>query len=158
MDALERNHLTPRFERWKDNPNYMKLVNECRRSASESTAVQPVFDMDAARDSLAKLQANGYYTPIGGDVDTLYEIASKVGEDIESGKLYSERSSGDHDSYREELSDTRARLSDAVQQERENSLRDYQRSRGISVQNYRLTEVNVLKAAAKIVSALDLSA
>lgn len=82
MDALEKNHLTPRFERFKDNPNYMKLVNECRQSALESKPVSPVFDMDAARESLAKLEANGYYTPIGGSVDRMYEIASEVGENI----------------------------------------------------------------------------
>ena len=85
MKALEEHHLTPRFARWVDNPNYMKLVNECRRSASESTAVQPVFDVDAAKESLAKMEATGYYTPIGGDMDTMYEIAGKLGDEIMGG-------------------------------------------------------------------------
>lgn len=86
MSALKKNHLTPRFERWIGNPNYMKLVNECRRSASESTPVQPVFNMDSAMESLAKLEAHGYYTPIGGSIDRMYEIAAEVGEKIESGE------------------------------------------------------------------------
>mgnify|MGYP003307668622 CR=1 FL=1 len=87
MDALAKNHLTPRFERFIDNPNYMKLVNECRQSALESSPVQPVFDMEAAKESLAKLEANGYYTPIGGSVDAMYEHAGEIGEDILAGKV-----------------------------------------------------------------------
>lgn len=51
---LERNHLRPRFERWIQNPNYMKLVNETRRSASESNPVQPVFNAEAAKEALAR--------------------------------------------------------------------------------------------------------
>lgn len=82
MDALAKNHLNPRFERFKDNPNYMKLVNECRQSASQSKPVQPVFNEDAAMVALAKLEANGYYQPIGGSVDRMYEIASEVAEDM----------------------------------------------------------------------------
>jgi hypothetical protein len=80
--ALEENNLNPRFERFKTNPNYMKLVNECRQSASESKPVQPVFNEDAAMVALAKLEANGYYQPIGGSVDRMYEIASEVAEDM----------------------------------------------------------------------------
>lgn len=82
LAALEKNHLKPRFERFLDNPNYMKLVNECRQSASESKPVQPVFDEDAAMRALAKLEANGYYQPIGGSVDRMYEIAAEVAEDM----------------------------------------------------------------------------
>lgn len=96
MDALEKNHLTPRFDRFKGNPNYMKLVNECRQSALESKPVSPVFDMDAARESLAKLEANGYYTPIGGSVDRMYEIASEVGENILSSNVDNSSATGDN--------------------------------------------------------------
>lgn len=84
FDALEKNHLNPRFARFQDNPNYMKLVNECRQSASESKPVQPVFNEDAAMKALAKLEANGYYQPIGGSVDRMYEIAAEVAEDMQS--------------------------------------------------------------------------
>lgn len=82
LEALQKNHLRPRFERYIDNPNYMKLVNECRQSASESKAVQPIFDETAANESLAKLEANGYYQPIGGSVDRMYEIAADVADNI----------------------------------------------------------------------------
>lgn len=80
LAALERNHLRPRFERFLDNPNYMKLVNECRQPASQSQAVQPIFNEEAANEALAKLEANGYYQPIGGSVDRMYEIAGEVAE------------------------------------------------------------------------------
>ena len=80
LAALEKNHLKPRFERFLENPNYMKLVNECRKPASESKPVQPVFNEDAAKVALAKLEANGYYQPIGGSVDRMYEIAGEVAE------------------------------------------------------------------------------
>lgn len=82
LAALEKNHLKPRFERFIDNPNYMKLVNECRQSASESKPVQPVFNEEAAMKALAKLEANGYYQPIGGSVERMYEIAAEVAEDM----------------------------------------------------------------------------
>ena len=80
MAALKKNHLRPRFERFISHPNYMKLVNETRQPASSSKAVQPVFDEDAANESLAKLEANGYYRPVGDTVDRMYEIAAEVAE------------------------------------------------------------------------------
>jgi hypothetical protein len=82
LEALKKNHLKPRFERFLDNPNYMKLVNECRQPASKSKPVQPVFNEDVAMKALAKLEANGYYQPIGGSVDRMYEIASEVAENM----------------------------------------------------------------------------
>lgn len=82
LEALDKNNLNPRFERFLDNPNYMKLVNECRQSASDSKPVQPVFNEDAAMRALAKLEANGYYQPIGGSVERMYEIAAEVAEDM----------------------------------------------------------------------------
>ena len=82
LAALEKNHLKPRFARFLDNPNYMKLVNECRQSASESKPVQPVFNEEAANTALSKLEANGYYQPIGGSVDRMYEIAAEVADSM----------------------------------------------------------------------------
>lgn len=89
LAALKENHLKPRFERFINHPNYMKLVNECRQSASESQPVQPKFNQAAADESLAKLEANGYYQPIGGTVDRMYEIASEIADKIEGGNLFS---------------------------------------------------------------------
>jgi hypothetical protein len=82
LAALEKNHLKPRFERFLDNPNYMKLVNECRQPASAVQPVQPVFNREAAMVALAKLEANGYYQPVGGSVDRMYEIAAEVAENM----------------------------------------------------------------------------
>ena len=84
LSALENNGLEARFKRFLDDPEtrpfYMKLVNECRQRASESQPVQPVFDEDAINRTLAKLESTGYYTPIGGSVDRMYEIAGEVAE------------------------------------------------------------------------------
>lgn len=82
LAALEKNHLKPRFARFLDNPNYMKLVNECRQSASMSKPVQPVFNEEAANAALSKLEANGYYQPIGGSVERMYEIAAEVADNM----------------------------------------------------------------------------
>jgi hypothetical protein len=83
MEALKKNHLKPRFERFIDNPNYMKLVNETRQSAAESKPVQPVFDYTAATESLAKLETDGYYKPIGDTVERMYEIAAEFANKLE---------------------------------------------------------------------------
>ena len=82
LAALKKNNLKPRFERWIDDPNYMKLVNECRQSASQSRPVQPVFNEEAIDTVLAKLKANGYYQPVGGSVERMYEIAAQVAENM----------------------------------------------------------------------------
>jgi hypothetical protein len=88
LTELAKNELEPRFDRFRfnedgtPNPNYMKLVNECRRSAAESTPVKPIFNEDAAMRVMAKLEANGYYQPIGGSVERMYEIAADVAEDM----------------------------------------------------------------------------
>lgn len=84
LAALAENHLKPRFERFIDNPNYMKLVNECRQPASVSKPVQPIFNESAAMEALAKLETNGYYQPIGGTVNRMYEIAGEVAEAMTS--------------------------------------------------------------------------
>ena len=82
LAALKKNNLKPRFERWIDDPNYMKLVNECRQSASQSRPVQPIFNEEAIDTVLAKLKANGYYQPVGGSVERMYEIAAQVAENM----------------------------------------------------------------------------
>lgn len=84
LAALKKNHLEPRFKRFVDNPNYMKLVNECRLPASESKPVQPIFNEDASMKALAKLEVNGYYQPVGGSVDRMYEIAAEVADKMQS--------------------------------------------------------------------------
>lgn len=86
LAALAQNGLEPRFKRFLDDPEtrpyYMKLVNECRLSASESNPVQPIFNEDAINRTLARLASEGYYTPIGGSVERMYEIAGEVAENM----------------------------------------------------------------------------
>ena len=92
LRALEENNLRPRFERFLDNPNYMKLVNETRRSALETPAVQPVFDVEAAKKSLiGMIKDGGYFQHIGGSVDRMYEIASDLSQKIYEGVKFSDR-------------------------------------------------------------------
>ena len=92
LRALEENNLRPRFERFLDNPNYMKLVNETRRSALETPAVQPVFDVEAAKKSLiGMIKDGGYFQHIGGSVDRMYEIATDLSQRIYDGAKFSDR-------------------------------------------------------------------
>lgn len=94
LRALEENNLRPRFERFLDNQNYMKLVNETRRSALETPAVQPVFDVEAAKKSLiGMIKDGGYFQHIGGSVDRMYEIASDLSQRIYDGAKFSDRDS-----------------------------------------------------------------
>lgn len=103
LEACRRNHLTPRFEKWVDNENYMKLVNETRRSEAETPTVQPVFDVDAAKESISTMiKRGGYYKPIGGDIEGMQDIAAEIGEKIEPKKKLSRKAS-DYESALEEL-------------------------------------------------------
>lgn len=84
LEACRKNHLTPRFNDWVDHPNYMKLVNETRRSERETNAVQPIFDLDAAKASIEDMRKRGgYYTPIGGTEENMRDIAAEIGDSIE---------------------------------------------------------------------------
>lgn len=86
LRLLEENNLRPRFERWIDNPNYMKLVNETRRSAQDTPPVQPVFDEDAAMRSIDRMvRSGGYNVPIGGTLENLFDIAQEMAETVASG-------------------------------------------------------------------------
>ena len=93
--ALERKGLTPRFKSeikgWQDflagkmseadfraaNPYYMKLVNETRRTAQETSPVKPIFNLDAATDSLIDMVNRGGYDPVFGYSATADEVTNK---------------------------------------------------------------------------------
>lgn len=84
LEACRKNHLIPRFNDWVEHPNYMKLVNETRRSERETKAVQPIFDLDAAKASIEDMRKRGgYYTPIGGSIENMQDIAAEIGDSIE---------------------------------------------------------------------------
>lgn len=90
LAACEDNHLTPRFEKWVEHPNYMKLVNETRLPEAATNPVQPIFNMDAAYASLEEMQKRGgYYVPIGGTVEEMQGIASEIAEKLPTDARYS---------------------------------------------------------------------
>ncbi|MDY4490928.1 MAG: hypothetical protein SPE19_10455 [Candidatus Faecousia sp.] len=88
LAACEENHLTPRFQKFLNDPEmrpyYMKLVNETRRSAQETPTVQPVFDQRSAEIALQDMRnEGGYFQPIGGSVDKMVDIAIEISEKIQ---------------------------------------------------------------------------
>lgn len=87
MRLLEENNLEPRFARFVDNPNYMKLVNETRQSVTTSKPVQPIFNTDAAINALQDMANNGgYYVPIGGSEQRMYELADEFAGKVQAGE------------------------------------------------------------------------
>ena len=79
LEALKRNNLSPRFERWIDNPNYMKLVNETRRAEGETPTVQPKFNLDAADAMFDKMQKQGgYYQHLGLETDVFEDLQDEI--------------------------------------------------------------------------------
>lgn len=91
MQLLEENNLTPRFAEWINNPNYMKLVNETRQSYDEMKPVQPVFNMEAAKNELARIPKEGTYGLFPGTTNTeeqrevLSDLADEATEKINRG-------------------------------------------------------------------------
>ena len=83
LRLCEENLLTPKFPKWKDNPNYMKLVNETRLAPENMAPVQPIFNVEAAEKSLEQFAKAGGYNPILGGSETtrdyiVEDIASRV--------------------------------------------------------------------------------
>ena len=99
LAACEKHGVTPRFAKWLDNPNYMKLVNETRLSVDESSDLQPVFDMDAAADSWKRfVNTGGYYNGWWNvDAEGYADAVRTVVEDIRSGKMANEVDYGRQD-------------------------------------------------------------
>lgn len=85
LNALKEADLEPRFARWVDNPNYMKLVNETRRAAKDTPPMQAVFNVEAAKTSLERMaKQGGYFVPIGGDYANMQDIATEIADKIRS--------------------------------------------------------------------------
>lgn len=91
---VEKRNLIPRFEKWYGKDNYMKLVNETRRPASETPLLKPNFDENTLSEAIKSfdtfVEDGGYYggwyedgTDYGAAVDT-------VANDILSGKRANE--------------------------------------------------------------------
>ena len=66
LRLCEENNLSPKFQQFIDNPNYMKLVNETRLSPNDMSPVQPIFNETAAEATLKQFATNGGYNPVLG--------------------------------------------------------------------------------------------
>lgn len=119
--ALEQYKLTPRFERyikgWKEflageiseadframNPNYMKLVNETRRTAGETQPVKPIFNTQAAIDAIDLMERQGGYgiAEVFGRFweDNLEEATEDLAEKIQGKAQKSSRDNFERDKY-----------------------------------------------------------
>jgi len=74
----ERN-VVPRFSRWVENPNYMKLVNETRQSDAETQTVQPIFNTESIQDQVDELiKRGGYNAPYGKTKEAEQEYAEEI--------------------------------------------------------------------------------
>ncbi|MBR3243229.1 MAG: hypothetical protein IKF90_11100, partial [Parasporobacterium sp.] len=78
LQLCRENHLEPRFSQWLDNPNYMKLVVETRQAYNKTKPLQPKFNLDAAKESIAKMKKRGgYNNPFGGSIEEMNDIAAE---------------------------------------------------------------------------------
>lgn len=97
LRLAEERGLTPRFSKWVDNPNYMKLVNETRRASKDTPFLQPIFNLEEAKASFkAFVDKGGYF---GGwynvdeqgyqdGVEQVYQdiVAGKTAKDVDYGR------------------------------------------------------------------------
>ena len=100
LNLCQSRGLTPRFARFAGEDWYMKLVNETRLPADQSTALKPVFNEDAAKASFEKfVQKGGYeggWYKEGVDVDA---EAAAVADDVRAGLKANEVSYGRQDGF-----------------------------------------------------------
>ena len=92
--AQERG-LSPRFADVKladgrsivEHPNYMRLVNETRRSVDETPILTPTFNVEAAKESFdAFVAKGGYYSGYFYEDESFEQGIETVVEDIKAGK------------------------------------------------------------------------
>lgn len=100
LALCESRGLSPRFVRFAGEDWYMKLVNETRLSADESSALKPKYDLEAAQRSFAKFVDKGGYEggwyKEGVDVDAEAKI---VADDVLAGKKANEVDYGRQDGF-----------------------------------------------------------
>lgn len=82
-EALKKHHLTKRFPKWADNPNYMKLVNETRQAYNKTNPVVPDFNKDAINRILARIPLEGKYG-YGNGFNSFEEQEAAFGDDLET--------------------------------------------------------------------------
>jgi len=100
LSLCESRGLSPRFARFAGEAWYMKLVNETRLSADDSSSLKPEFNLDAAKDSFQKFIDKGGYEggwyKEGVDVDA---EAKTVADDVLAGKKANEVEYGRQDGF-----------------------------------------------------------
>ena len=100
LSLCESRGLSPRFARFAGEAWYMKLVNETRLSADDSSSLKPEFNLDAAKDSFQKFIDKGGYEggwyKEGVDVDA---EAKTVARDVLAGKKANEVEYGRQDGF-----------------------------------------------------------
>lgn len=90
--------IKPRFEKWIDNPGYMKLVNETRRSMDETQALVPTYNMDEALEAFQQFVEEGGYYGEWYDEGTDYKQAvERVVDDIKAKRSANEVEYGRQD-------------------------------------------------------------
>lgn len=98
LEICEERGLTPRFSKFLDNVNYMKLVNETRQSESQTVPLKPIFNVEEAKKSFQKfINKGGYYGGWYHEGVNVDAEASAVAEDVKSGKKANEVSYGRQD-------------------------------------------------------------
>ena len=100
LNLCESRGLSPRFVRFAGEDWYMKLVNETRLSADDSSTLKPKFNKGAAEASFQKFIDKGGYESgwyhDGVDVDA---EAKMVAEDVLAGKKANEVDYGRQDGF-----------------------------------------------------------
>ena len=100
LALCESRGLTPRFARFAGEAWYMKLVNETRLSADNSSVLKPNYNLDAAKTSFQKFVDKGGYE--GGwykDGVNVDEEVSIVANDVLAGKKANEVDYGRQDGF-----------------------------------------------------------
>ena len=103
LNLCESRGLVPRFARFAGEDWYMKLVNETRLSAGESSTLKPSYNLEAAKESFQKFIEKGGYE--GGWYKETVDVdaeAKAVAQDVLAGKKANEVPYGRQDGFNPE--------------------------------------------------------
>ena len=99
LRLCEEQDYMPRFHKWLTHPNYMRLVNETRRSVDETDVIKPNFNLEAAKESFDNFVDKGGYYGGWWDVDSkgYQEAVERVVSDVNEGRRANEVDYGRQD-------------------------------------------------------------
>lgn len=99
LRLCEEQGYMPRFHKWLNHPNYMRLVNETRRSVDETDVIKPNFNMEEAKVSFDNFVDKGGYYGGWWDVDEkgYQEAVERVVSDVNEGRRANEVDYGRQD-------------------------------------------------------------